>query len=59
MFERLQKANPDCFEKLHAIHGDIIDDGLGIKPSDRQFLEANIQIVFHSAATIRFDEPLR
>lgn len=32
---------------------------LGLSPHDRHLLEENINIVFHSAATVRFDEPLR
>lgn len=36
-----------------------MEENLGISPEDSEFLENNIDIVFHSAATVRFEEPLR
>ncbi len=36
-----------------------MEEELGICDEDRTFLEDNINIVFHSAATIKFNEPLR
>jgi fatty acyl-CoA reductase len=33
--------------------------GLGLSSSDRQMLEENVSVVFHCAATIRFDDPLK
>ena len=59
MFDRLRATYPNFAEKIHPIHGDVMDDDLGIKPADRQFIQENINIIIHSAATIRFDEPLR
>lgn len=44
---------------MHAVTGDIVEEGLGLHDDQRAFLEDNIHIVFHSAATVRFDEPLR
>lgn len=42
-----------------AIDGDILAEGLGLSEEDRKTLVENVQIVFHSAASVRFDEPLR
>lgn len=33
--------------------------GLGINMADREILQKNVNIVFHVAATVRFDEKLR
>lgn len=33
--------------------------GLGINKADREILKDNVNIVFHVAATVRFDEKLR
>jgi len=33
--------------------------GLGISKSDVRILAENVSVVFHSAATVRFDEPLQ
>lgn len=39
--------------------GDVMEPDLGIAEDDRRMLEEGINIVFHSAATIKFDETLR
>jgi fatty acyl-CoA reductase len=45
--------------KLVAIAGDISLTNLGLSAADRQLLAQRVSIVFHSAAMIRFDLPLR
>lgn len=59
VFDRIRVKYPERFEKLLPIGGDIRFPALGINPLDLQTLIENVSIVFHSAATIRFDEPLR
>lgn len=41
------------------IPGDITLPGLGISKLDLEMLIRDVSIVFHSAATVKFDEPLR
>ena len=41
------------------IGGDVGELGLGLSLEDRNVLCKNVEIVFHGAATVRFDEPLR
>lgn len=41
------------------ICGDITQDQLGISENDQQTLFRNVSIVFHSAATVKFDEKLQ
>ena len=50
---------PQFDEKVQAIAGDMLIDGLGISEEDKALLEDNVNIVIHSAATVRFDEHLR
>ena len=50
---------PDFEDKVHAVSGDIAGDKLGLNESDQLFLKENIDIIFHSAATVKFNEPLR
>lgn len=45
--------------KVHPIKGDIALPSLGLSPEDRKLLADKVNIVFHSAATVRFDEPLK
>ena len=47
------------FKKLIAIEGDVTLPGFGISSDDMQLLIDNVSIVFHSAATVRFDEDLK
>ena len=42
-----------------AIAGDISQSGLGISSDDEKTLVENVSVVFHSAATVRFDEILK
>ena len=59
IFEKLKKEQPNFKEKFCPVNGDICQPDLGISQADRETLENNVHVVFHSAATIRFDEPLR
>ena len=44
---------------MKAIEGDMMEHKLGVSEDDTETLRNNISIVFHSAATVRFDEPMR
>ncbi|CAH0474985.1 unnamed protein product [Peronospora belbahrii] len=56
--ERTQDFETFAAEKLQAIAGDITIPDLGLSPEDTQVLRASVQISIHSAASVRFDEPL-
>ena len=58
-FARIRRENPALLQKIIPVSGDITYEGLGLSPSDERILTENVSIVFHVAATIRFDEPLR
>jgi len=49
----------DVLNKIYPIAGDVSEPNLAINESDRRLLADTVQIVFHAAATIRFDEPLK
>ena len=59
LFRGLRCKNPHFDEKVQAIAGDMLVDGLGIGEEDRLLLQDNVNIVIHSAATVKFDEHLR
>lgn len=44
---------------MHPIAGDVSEPNLAISESDRQLLVDTVQIIYHAAATIRFDEALK
>lgn len=51
--------NPDFHQKILPVIGDILEPGLGLSAADVQRLSTEVSIVFHSAATVKFDEPLK
>ncbi|XP_064599994.1 fatty acyl-CoA reductase 1-like [Liolophura sinensis] len=59
VFDKLRKEQPNFHEKLIAIGGDIQEPEIGIDQADLQLLKEEVDVVFHSAATVKFDEPLR
>ena len=59
VFHRLKKSNPKCLEKVVAIEGDISCPGFSINPNDLETLIRDVSVVFHSAATVKFNEVLR
>lgn len=44
---------------MKPIEGDMMEHNLGIGDEDAETLRNNVSIVFHSAATVKFDEPMR
>ncbi|KAF4530066.1 hypothetical protein B566_EDAN018299, partial [Ephemera danica] len=59
VFAVLQEKLPKFADRLIPIAGDISQKGLGLKDEDRNTLIQNVEVVFHAAATVRFDEKLR
>jgi fatty acyl-CoA reductase len=53
----LQGAN--IFQKLVSLAGDVGEENLGLSPADRRLLTENVNVVFHSAATLDFEATLR
>nr|ADD62438.1 fatty-acyl CoA reductase I [Yponomeuta evonymella] len=59
VFERLKREAPKFRHKIVAIPGDCGAAGLGLTLNDRQTLTEKVNIIFHSAATVKFVEHLR
>ncbi|XP_077516648.1 fatty acyl-CoA reductase 1-like isoform X2 [Amblyomma americanum] len=59
VFERLKQEQPSALQKVTAVPGDIALPSLGLSASDRATLVEEVSVVFHSAATVRFEEPLK
>ncbi|KAK7600946.1 hypothetical protein V9T40_008387 [Parthenolecanium corni] len=59
IFEKLKNDNPKVFFKMAAIEGDCLEPNLGISEKDQITLQNEVNIVFHVAATVKFDAPLR
>ncbi|XP_044764593.1 fatty acyl-CoA reductase 1-like [Coccinella septempunctata] len=60
LFETLRKKwGPDHLNKVVAIEGDITKRNLNLCSEDKAWLCEEVEIVFHCAATVRFDQPLK
>ena len=59
VFDRIRTEFPDAFNKIYPVEGDVSFPNLGLSPEDRNTLIQRVSIVFHGAATVRFDEPLK
>ncbi|XP_018572955.2 putative fatty acyl-CoA reductase CG5065 [Anoplophora glabripennis] len=59
LFDTLKKFNPAAIQKLVPICGDVMEPGLGLSEKDTQTLIENVDIIYHGAASIRFDDHLK
>lgn len=57
LFEKVkeQRGIEALRKKVTIVSGDVSQLGLGISPEDRKMLCERISIVYHGAATVRFD----
>lgn len=58
LFEDILKDNPHAFDKITIVQGDASLPGLGLSEIDRKVL-LNVNVVFHCAASVRFNESLK
>lgn len=59
LFLKLKDEQPKFRHQIVAIAGDCSQPNLGISSQDRDTLIREVSIVFHVAATVRFDEKLK
>ncbi|XP_017886873.1 putative fatty acyl-CoA reductase CG5065 [Ceratina calcarata] len=59
IFDKIRTNDPALLNKVCPVKGDVTLPNLGLSPEDRHVLEQRVNIVFHSAATVKFDEPLK
>lgn len=50
---------PNYLRKVAPISGDCMKPNLGISENDRNIIINEVEIIFHAAATVRFDAQLR
>lgn len=60
VFDRLrEEGDSKVFEKLKIVSGDVTLPDLGLSKEDRQSIIKEVSVVFHSAATVKFNETLK
>lgn len=57
LFDVMRLLDPDFERKLIPISGDVGQIGLGLSADDVRRME-NVSVIYHSAATVRFDDSL-
>jgi len=58
IFDRVRKEKEEALSRVVAVSGDITEDRLGLCEEEENVLAETVNIVFHCAATVRFDEDL-
>ncbi|XP_013175716.1 PREDICTED: fatty acyl-CoA reductase 1-like [Papilio xuthus] len=59
VFDGLKKMQPNFVDKIEAIEGDIAETRLGINDNNWNRLIEEVNVIFHMAAVVRFDAPLK
>ncbi|KAF2896427.1 hypothetical protein ILUMI_09750, partial [Ignelater luminosus] len=60
LYDLLRKTRGDeILNKVVAIPGDVMELDLGLSPENRKMLAEEVNMIYHLAATIRFDDPLK
>lgn len=59
VFSHICKTDPEKLQRLIPVEGDICKPSLGISGQDRMIITDNVSVIFHLAATIRFDEHIK
>lgn len=59
VFDRIRRIQPKLLDKVKVIRGDTTFEDLAISAADLAIIKKEVSIIVHSAATIRFDEPLK
>ncbi|XP_024228369.1 putative fatty acyl-CoA reductase CG5065 [Bombus impatiens] len=58
IYGNIKAKHPSVLSKVYPVKGDVSLPDLGLSREDRNLLLEKVNIVFHSAATVRFNEPL-
>ncbi len=59
MFSYLLKKSPDIFKRIVPVEGDLCQPGLGISKEDTKQITDNVSVIFHLAATIKFNDHIK
>ncbi|CAG7731700.1 unnamed protein product [Allacma fusca] len=59
LFDLLRAETPHALSKVVPISGDITEPNLGISPENDLLLCEQVSVIIHSAATVKFEEPLK
>ena len=58
VFEKLKRTDQKVFDKIEVVTGNITEKNFGVSAEEREVLIENVNIIFHSAASVSFNDPL-
>ena len=59
VFDRIRTECPNVLNKIVSVHGDVSATDLGLSKEDKQRVVTEVNVVFHAAATVRFNESIK
>ncbi|CAK1554852.1 unnamed protein product [Leptosia nina] len=59
LFDRTRNERPSSFKKIKVLQGDVLFENFGLSDVDIERLSEEIYLVFHFAATLRLEAPLK
>ncbi|CAG4955464.1 unnamed protein product [Colias eurytheme] len=59
LFDRIRNERPASFKKIKALQGDVLFENFGLSDNDIEKLSEEVYLVFHFAATLRLEAPLK
>ncbi|KAM3968447.1 putative fatty acyl-CoA reductase CG5065 [Aphomia sociella] len=59
LFDRIRHENPHAMKKIKILQGDVLFDNFGLSVTDIEELANEVSVVFHFAATLRLEAPLK
>lgn len=59
LFDRLKNERPNALNKIKAIQGDVLFEDFGLSNLEIENLSKEVTVVFHFAATLRLEAPLK
>ncbi|KAG8142715.1 putative Fatty acyl-CoA reductase protein [Naja naja] len=59
VFDRVREELPNFHEKIKPISAEFTKPNLAISSEDMEEMLSEVNVIFHCAATVRFDEPLK
>merc|ERR1712192_90865 len=58
IFDKLRVEDKEALRRVEAVSGDITEEHLGLSFEEESSLVNSVNIIFHCAATVRFDEKM-
>ncbi|KAK3916042.1 Putative fatty acyl-CoA reductase [Frankliniella fusca] len=59
VFDNIRRTDPGALAKIVPLNGDCCEKRLGLSADDASLVQAEVNVVVHTAASVRFDDPVK